>query len=371
MPPSHPSSTAPPAAAPAAAPASASLRGRMSDIDGLLQRHQNALCLSLSLVVGVISLLEPLTAHAGHNEGWMLPSALVSAGCFINAALARSRYAQHARHILVLVLAAFVAIQIGHHTGISWAFVLPPLVLFLHPLWRGLTYIFAAVLIVTIGFSFGHVTLMLRDHEPFEFWGSFLAVTAVSALLGRDLSTTVSAVTTVAFRDPLTGLYQRDLFAELAEHQLQAAQRDGHTLALLALDVDNMKIVNDRFGHAAGDAVLQAIAALLMRELRGADLSARFGGDEFVLLLPGLDAARAQEVAQRLLREARQCVQLQSWHAAGVTLSIGLAMYPAHGRRLSELLEAADAALLQAKAHGKNCLMTAAGPGLPAAALSA
>ena len=335
----------------------------MTDIDGLLQRHQSALCLSLSLVVGVISLLEPLTAHAAHNEGWMLSSTLVAVGCFINAALARGRYAQAATHILVVLLAAFVAIEIGHHTGISWAFVLPPLVLFLHPVWRGLAYILAAVLIVTIGFSYGHVTLSLRDHEPFEFWGSFLTVTAVSALLGRDLGTTVRAVTAVAFRDPLTGLYQRDLFAELAEHQLQTAHRDGHTLALLALDVDNMKIVNDRFGHAAGDAVLQAIAALLSRELRGADLSARFGGDEFVVLLPRLDVARAEEVAQRLLREARQSAELQSWQAlAAVTLSIGLAAYPAHGSRLNELLEAADAALLQAKAHGKNCLMTAVAP---------
>ena len=91
-----------------------------------------------------------------------------------------------------------------------------------------------------------------------------------------------------------------------------------------------------------------------------------------MLLLPGLDATRAQEVAQRLLREARQSAELQSWHTlAAVTLSIGLATYPAHGSRLSELLEAADAALLLAKAHGKNCLMTAAGPALPAAALSA
>ena len=335
----------------------------MTDIDGLLQRHQSALCLSLSLVVGVISLLEPLTAHAAHNEGWMLSSTLVAVGCFINAALARGRYAQAATHILVVLLAAFVAIEIGHHTGISWAFVLPPLVLFLHPVWRGLAYILAAVLIVTLGFSYGHVTLSLRDHEPFEFWGSFLTVTAVSALLGRDLGTTVRAVTAVAFRDPLTGLYQRDLFAELAEHELQTAHRDGHTLALLALDVDNMKIVNDRFGHAAGDAVLQAIAALLSRELRGADLSARFGGDEFVVLLPRLDVTRAEEVAQRLLREARQSAELQSWQAlAAVTLSIGLAAYPAHGSRLNELLEAADAALLQAKAHGKNCLMTAVAP---------
>ncbi len=96
-------------------------------------------------------------------------------------------------------------------------------------------------------------------------------------------------------------------------------------------------------------------------------LTARFGGDEFVLL-PGLDAARAEEVAQRLLREARQSAELQSWHAlAAVTLSIGLATYPAHGSRLSELPETADTALLQAKAHGKNCVMTAAAPATSAA----
>lgn len=97
-------------------------------------------------------------------------------------------------------------------------------------------------------------------------------------------------------------------------------------------------------------------------------LTPRFGGDEFVLLLPGLDAARAAEVAQRLLREARESAELQSWDAlAAVTLSIGLATYPAHGSRLSELLETADTALLQAKAHGKNCVMTAAAPATSAA----
>lgn len=91
-------------------------------------------------MVGVISLLEPLAAHASRDEAWMLPSILVAIGCFTNAALAHSRYASTTTHVLVLLLASFVAIQIGHHTGISWAFVLPPLVLFLHPVKRGLAY---------------------------------------------------------------------------------------------------------------------------------------------------------------------------------------------------------------------------------------
>ena len=114
------------------------------------------------------------------------------------------------------------------------------------------------------------------------------------------------------------------------------------------------------------------IDSLLQRHQSALCLSLSLSLVVGVISLPGLDAARAEEVAQRLLREARNSAELQSWHAlAAVTLSIGLATYPAHGSRLSELLEAADAALLLAKAHGKNCLMTAAGPAVPAVALSA
>jgi diguanylate cyclase (GGDEF)-like protein len=260
----------------------------------------------------------------------------------------------------VLLLGAFVAIQLLHHTGISWAFVLPPLVLFLHPLRRGLLYLLLIAVLITAAFVLGHVQLMLRDHEPFEFWGSIIAVTAVSALLVRDLGRTVAAVTTVAFRDPLTNLFQRDLFEELARRQIAAAVREQASCALLELDVDNLKLVNDRAGHVAGDRVLRAVAGVLTDELRGVDLSARFGGDEFVVLLPGLDQARALEVAQRLhdrITRHPELIRLRS--VALVTASIGIAAYPQHGTRLDELFAAADAALLAAKTAGKNRLMVA------------
>lgn len=338
------------------------LHNRLTNIEDLLKSHQHALCLSLSLLVGIISLFEPLAAHAVRNEGWLIPSIIVAIACFINASLAQGRHANLATHVLVLLLACFITVQIGHHTGITWSFVLPPMVLFLHPTRRGLSYILGTVLIVTIGFSIAHVKLDLRDHEPFEFWASFFTVTAVSALLGRDLSTTVKAVTTVAFRDPLTGLYQRDLFLELADHQLEVAKREKGFFSLLAIDIDNMKVVNDRSGHAAGDAVLQAVATMLGRELRGADFSARFGGDEFVISLPGIGAAQARAVAERLIHHARHSEEWRVWRTqASLSLSIGVASYPIQGDTLTKLLATADHALLQAKAGGKNQIVSASG----------
>jgi diguanylate cyclase (GGDEF)-like protein len=286
----------------------------------------------------------------------------VSAGSFINAALARGRYAGATTHALVLLLACFVTLQMAHHTGVSWTFVLPPLVLFLHPLRSGLTYLLGGVLIVTIGFTLTHVPLNLRDHEPFEFWASFFAVTGVSALVARDFGSTVKVVTMIAFRDPLTGLCQRDLFMELAEHHLEIARRKHAHCSVLAIDIDNMKAVNDYYGHAAGDEVLQALATLLTREMRHSDLIARFGGDEFVVLLSEQDDTQACEVAERLLERVRDGEDWQRWRACSpLSLSIGLAVFPAHGSSLGSLLEAADAALLRAKALGKQRICLAAG----------
>ncbi|TAM57409.1 MAG: GGDEF domain-containing protein [Rhodanobacter sp.] len=186
---------------------------------------------------------------------------------------------------------------------------------------RACLHILGIAVALSVGLVAAHVTLRLRDHEPFEFWGSFLAVTAVSALLGRDRGTLIGAMTAVAFRDPLTGLCQRDLFHELAEHQLEVIRRDHGTLAVLALDVDNMKAVNDHFGHAAG----------------------------------GIDGVQAEQVACRLLGAINHSSELQRWPAiTAPSLSIGLALYPDDGATLQELLDVADTALLQAKAQGKN-----------------
>lgn len=149
--------------------------------------------------------------------------------------------------------------------------------------------------------------------------------------------------------DPLTGLFNRRGF-ELPGRQL-LAQHVGRPdkLALLFVDLDGFKAINDRFGHAVGDAVLQVVAARLAAGMRHSDLVCRHGGDEFVCLLANLDSeARAISLAAELLRALTQPCALAG-HQVRVGASIGVALFPRDGANLSSLLRSADGAMYDAK----------------------
>ena len=333
---------------------------RLEAITNVLNQNRKVLCFYLSLMLAVVALIEPFGGSQSAFDWWLIPSVGISIICVMNAAMARWWYSPMSGHVVVWSLAAFIFVQIYHHTGITWAFLLPPLVMFLHPMRRALVYMLLIVLSVVAGLTLRHVSLVLRDHEPYEFWGSLCSVTAVTALLVRDLGDTLSALTTTAFRDSLTGLYQRDLFGELARRELESAKREGKPVAILALDVDNLKAVNDRIGHAAGDNILREVSGVLEQEFRATELTARFGGDEFVVLLPGIDSHTAQEAARRVQRKILLQPEFQRLQAAvSVAISIGVAAYPQHGATIADIHAAADAALLAAKAHGKNGVVLA------------
>lgn len=154
-----------------------------------------------------------------------------------------------------------------------------------------------------------------------------------------------------AYHDPLTELGNRSLFYELVQHQLAVVDRENGSLAILAIDLDNFKVVNDEEGHAAGDHLLEVVARRIEGTIRASDAAARMGGDEFAILLFDADQCSAEETAQRLvarLSEPYDGVQCY------VTASIGIAVYPAAGNDLGELLENADRALYAAKRSGRN-----------------
>jgi len=162
----------------------------------------------------------------------------------------------------------------------------------------------------------------------------------------------------LAVTDPLTGLHNRRYAMPHLAHMADLARTGGKRIAVMLLDLDRFKQVNDTYGHAAGDAVLVEVAARLRQNLRPGDLLARFGGEEFLVALPDTTLPDARRAAERLRQvvEARP-VRLVSGTAIRVTLSVGLAVGATDGRKGEEvagLLERADRALLAAKAEGRN-----------------
>ena len=161
----------------------------------------------------------------------------------------------------------------------------------------------------------------------------------------------------MATRDALTGLFnRRHLDLRLAE-SLREAQAAGRPLALLLLDLDHFKAVNDDFGHAAGDAALRTVAAALSSRLRrGGDVLARYGGEEFAVVLPDADTAAAAALAERLRQAVAEAAVPAPIAGRGLTVSIGVAVDPGGGvsAEASGLLRRADAALYAAKRAGRN-----------------
>jgi diguanylate cyclase (GGDEF)-like protein len=171
----------------------------------------------------------------------------------------------------------------------------------------------------------------------------------------------------LATRDSLTGLANRRLFDESLSREAARSQRLGAPLSLLVFDIDHFKQVNDSYGHQTGDRVLREVAAALVTNTKGFDVAARYGGDEFVVLLPGCKLDDAQRVAQRVQREiARQVGD------APVTVSAGVATMPDNAHDSERLIAAADAALYEAKRTGRDRVTasTRVGQSLSPAALS-
>ena len=152
----------------------------------------------------------------------------------------------------------------------------------------------------------------------------------------------------LAFHDSLTGLANRHAFMHEARKFLALAERYGWSLALLYLDLNKFKQINDRFGHDVGDSVLKHLAALLRRELRESDLAARLGGDEFVALLPQADRLVANRVSQRLQAAVAEPFSAHDL-SLELSISIGLALYPEEGFDLETLLNRADSCMYAEK----------------------
>jgi diguanylate cyclase (GGDEF)-like protein len=199
--------------------------------------------------------------------------------------------------------------------------------------------------------------ISLESYRPHAFTQSDLqllvsfAATATTAIHNAQLH---GEVQKQAITDTLTGLYNRRGFFELGRREVERALRFGRPLTAIMLDIDYFKNVNDLYGHLVGDRVLIGLAGRLMQELRQIDLVGRYGGDEFVALLPETDLANAVSVAERLRKVAAGVTIASASAPVKISLSAGVAALNPESKDLNSLLQRADQALYEAKRAGRD-----------------
>jgi diguanylate cyclase (GGDEF)-like protein len=211
----------------------------------------------------------------------------------------------------------------------------------------------------------GAMTALSLVYAP---WAAVLVLPAVFLLQHQALlRQLVEAATT----DVKTELLNAMAWRQVAQREITRASQRGGSVAILVLDMDHFKHINDEHGHLAGDAALKCVGAARADELRGYDALGRFGGEEFVAVLPSIDASDARHAAERLRRriESLEVLLPDSDQTVRISASIGVALSPDHGDSLDDVLRAADDAMYQAKRAGRNTVRVAPAPAwLPAKA---
>ncbi len=256
-------------------------------------------------------------------------------------------------------------------TTLPLAFLVLPFIM-----WVAVRFRQREVTTLTAGVSAFAIAFTIQGSGPFATGSlnmsllSLLAFMSTVAATGlvlnavfRERARTMSSLKAVlrqlrtqATTDPLTGLYNRRFLEDYLMRELARAGRSKLTVAVIMLDLDFFKRVNDESGHAAGDAVLRELGALLRRHIRTSDVACRYGGEEFMLLLPEVAPVTARSKAEAIRLDVERC--RDSLH--GTTVSLGVAMFPEHGTDARMLMSAADRALYAAKQAGRNRVVVSA-----------
>jgi diguanylate cyclase (GGDEF)-like protein len=176
----------------------------------------------------------------------------------------------------------------------------------------------------------------------------------VTIKLAKENDFVKSKIEELSYTDYLTGLYTMRIFMLLMEKELVRSSRFNYNFSLLIIDADNLKWVNDTYGHLAGDEMIKLFGETIKKNMRTTDIIARYGGDEFIVLLPETNVRNAYIAAERV----RKVIEKSSYPVKGVTIqmttSIGIASFPDNGTQIEELINKADKALLKGKKDGKN-----------------
>lgn len=179
-------------------------------------------------------------------------------------------------------------------------------------------------------------------------------VAYVTTMLAADIRTALRRIRQLSEIDALTGIYNARAFGTQYQQAFSQAQRYERPLGIVMIDSDNLKAINDNFGHEAGNQLLRATVACIQATIRSADIVARVGGDEFIVLLPETTGDGAAELGERIRRRIEETVLDMGGQATRTTVSIGIAAFPEHSEDAQELLTGADRALYASKKGGRN-----------------
>jgi diguanylate cyclase (GGDEF)-like protein/PAS domain S-box-containing protein len=279
---------------------------------------------------GAVALLNPsrnLVEVAGHWHDCQLPATSFEA---------ESCWALRTGHPH-LVIAGDTTARCAHAAGVETTYLCVP--------------------ILAQGEALGILHVQATDKDPNMGEAELSFKTTFAAQVGLSVANIRlrEALRAQSTRDPLTGLYNRRYLQEILDREIRRAIRAAQGLGILMLDLDHFKNFNDTYGHEAGDAVLREAASFLVRSVRAEDFVCRYGGEEFVVVLPTADLRAAEARAVRIREKLRELVVIHNGRSLGlITASIGVAALPHHGTNEKDLLQAADAALYRAKREGRD-----------------
>lgn len=316
----------------------------------------------LLLILGLLYLFVPTAIVA---ERPRVIAAMVAFAAFVFAFRYVNFYRRETRWKLALetwAMLAFISVLLWHTGKVDSPLLnLYLLVIIACALTLGKLATFMEVALITcwyifMGYSaYGPEVFSLQTFSDLmSTFSPFLLVAYLTTMLSADIHHAKRRILSISETDELTGLPNMRAFKALHEREMKRYGRYGHAYSIMMIDTDGLKEINDRYGHEAGNRLIVMVANAIRGRMRDADTLARYGGDEFILLLPETAALQVIEVAERI----RTAVEHSSFDEQGArvsaTVSIGIASCPEDAVNAQELIDKADAALYQSKNGGRN-----------------